>query len=69
VRTLNEEFEINVSLCKLKIIFEVLRERKLLDLEYRSGGSSVFVTMLPSAGKINIDESPLLGIIRAAIGK
>ncbi len=69
VRTLGEEFDIDVSLCKLKIILEVLREQKLLELEYRSGGSSAFVNMLPSSGKINIDESPLLGIIRSAVGK
>ena len=69
VRTLSEEFDIEVSLCKLKIVLEVLREQKLLELEYRSGGSTVYVNMLPSSGKINIDESPLLGIIRATVGK
>ncbi len=65
VRILSEEFDIHVTLCKFKIILEVLREQKLVDLTYRSGGNSVFVKLLPSAGKINIDESPLLRKIRA----
>ena len=66
VRVLTEEFDIQVSLCKFKIILEVLKEQKLIDLSYRSGGNSVFVKTLPSMGKINIDESPLLRTIRAA---
>ena len=66
VRVLTEEFDIQVSLCKFKIILEVLKEQKLIDLSYRSGGNSVFVKTLPSMGKINIDESPLLRTISAA---
>ncbi len=66
VRILGEEFDIHVTLCKFKIILEVLNERKLIELSYRPDGNSVFVKMLPSLGKINIDESPLLRTIRAA---
>ena len=65
-RVLSEEFDIHVTLCKFKIILEVLKEQKLVDLTYRADGNSVFVKLLPSAGKINIDESPLLRTIRAA---
>ena len=65
VRELTEDFEIDVTLCKFKIILEVLSEQGLVSLNYRDGGNSVFVKMLPSNGKINIDESPLLCAVRA----
>ncbi len=65
VRTLEKEFEISVSLCKFRIILEVLNEQKLISLEYREGGNSVFIKMMPSNGKINIDESPLLRTVRS----
>ncbi len=64
-RCLEKEFEISVSLCKLKIILEVLKEQGLISLSYREGENSVFLEMLPSSGKINIDESPLLRAIRS----
>ncbi len=67
VRILENEFEISVSLCKLKIILEVLAEQKLISLTYRLGGNNVFVTILPSTGKINIDESPLLCTVRSGV--
>jgi len=66
VRTLCEEFEISVTLCKYKIILEVLQERKLIQLSYNSAESSVLITTVPSAGKTNIDDSPLLRAIRSA---
>ena len=68
VRVLNQEFEISVSLCKFKIILEVLAEQKLIALSYSSGGNSVFIKTIPSSGKINIDESPLLRKIRSSKG-
>ncbi len=64
-RCLEKEFEISVSLCKLKIILEVLKEQGLISLSYREGENSIFLEMLPSSGKINIDESPLLRAIRS----
>jgi len=64
VKDLRKEFELDVSLCKFRIILEVLREQGLVEIDYSSGGNSVFVKMLPSTGKINIDESPLLRSIR-----
>lgn len=68
VRILQQDFEIAVSLCKFKIILEVLNEQKLVELSYGDDENSVFIKMLPSAGKINIDESPLLRVIRSAKG-
>ncbi len=65
VRTLEKEFEISVSLCKFRIILEVLNEQGLISLESREGGNSVFIKMMPSNGKINIDESPLLRTVRS----
>lgn len=65
-RTLNEEYEMNVSLVKLKVILEVLCEQKLITLTYRAGGVSAFIKLNPAAGKINIDESPLLRSVRNA---
>ncbi len=68
VKDLRKEFELDVSLCKFKIILEVLKEQKLIELKYSSNKNSVFVKMLPSSGKINIDESPLLRSIRGVCG-
>lgn len=65
VRTLAEEFDISVTLCKFKIILEVLNEQKLITLNCREGGNTVFLKMMPSNGKINIDESPLLRAVRS----
>ncbi|MBR2900625.1 MAG: hypothetical protein IKC39_00095, partial [Clostridia bacterium] len=65
VRVLENEFEISVTLCKMKIILEVLAERKLISLTYRSGRNNVFIKTIPTAGKINIDESPLFRAIRS----
>ncbi len=65
VRTLETDFEIAVTLCKFKIILEVLAEQKLISLDYRADGNSLCLKMLPSSGKINIDDSPILRAIRA----
>jgi single-stranded-DNA-specific exonuclease len=64
-RTLERDFGITVTLCKLRIILEVLCEQKLISLTYREGGNTAFLQMMPSSGKINIDESPLLRAIRS----
>lgn len=65
VRELEQDFDISVTLCKFKIILEVLNEQGLVSLTYRDGGNNVFLKMLPSNGKINIDESPLLCAVRS----
>ncbi len=65
VRILERDFDISVTPCKFRIILEVLREQNLLSLTYREGGNTAFLKMIPSSGKINIDESPLLRAIRA----
>ena len=66
MRVLESDFEIPVTLCKFKIILEVLAEQGLVELTYQAGGNSVFLRMLPAAGKINIDKSPMLCKIRNA---
>lgn len=65
VRILAKEFDISVSLCKFRIILEVLSEQGLISLKYLDGGNRVFVKTMPSNGKINIDESPLLRTVRS----
>ena len=69
VRILENEFEIPVTLCKLKIILEVLKEQNLLSAEYNGDRNTVFLKMIPSSGKINIDDSPLLSKIRESARK
>ncbi len=64
-RTLERDFDISVTVCKLRIILEVLKEQKLISLDQRGGGNTFYIKMLPSSGKINIDESPLLRSIRS----
>ena len=63
-RSLERDYDIPLSLCKLIIILKVLCEQKLISLNWR-GENSVFLEMTPSPGKINIDESPLLRSIRS----
>ncbi|MBO5869218.1 MAG: single-stranded-DNA-specific exonuclease RecJ [Clostridia bacterium] len=65
VKTLRHDFDIDVTLCKFRVILEVLNEQKLISLTYREGGNTAFLKMMPSSGKINIDESPLLCAIRS----
>ncbi len=67
-KNISKEFELEVSVCKFRVILEVLSEQKLIDVSYNEIESSVFVKMLPSVGKINIDESPLLRAIREICG-
>ena len=67
-RTLEYDYDIPVSLTKLKIILEVLNEQKLISLKYRDK-NAVVIAITPSAGKTNIDESPLLRTIRGGITK
>lgn len=65
-RTLNREFSLSITLCKLRVILEVLAEQGLISLEYREYRSKAFIKLLPSSnGKINIDESPLLRRVRS----
>ena len=64
-RALYKEFDVSISVCKLRIILEVLSEQGLISLEYRDGENSADIKMLPTSGKINIDDSPLLRAIRS----
>ncbi len=68
VRVLDKEFDVSVNLCKYRIILEVLNERGLIQITREDGDNSFFVKLVPSAGKINIDDSPLLRRIRGAKG-
>ncbi|MBR0232338.1 MAG: single-stranded-DNA-specific exonuclease RecJ [Clostridia bacterium] len=62
---LREENGADFSLCKLRIALEVLAEQGLIECDgYES--NSVYIKLLPAAGKINIDESELLARIRAS---
>lgn len=65
VESLREENGADMTLCKLRISLEVLAEQGLLEC---SGfeSNSVYVKLLPAAGKINIDESGLLARVRAS---
>ncbi len=67
VRAYEDEFETKLSLLKLRIVIEVLAEQSLITLIPRAGENCVFIKMNPSTGKINIDDSPLLRTVRAAV--
>lgn len=68
-RTLRDDFEIDVSACKLKVILEVLNEQKLLSIDSRISDDLVCISLSTVAGKTNIDESPLLKKVRSAAEK
>ncbi|MBR4799773.1 MAG: hypothetical protein IK047_05885, partial [Clostridia bacterium] len=63
---LREENGGDVTLCKLRIALEVLSEQGLIECD-GFGGNSVYIKLLPAAGKINIDESELLARIRGSV--
>lgn len=48
------------SLCALRLIFDVLNECKLAECSICADGSAVEIKLLPFAGKVNLDCSPLL---------
>ncbi len=49
-----------ISLCALRIIFDVLEECKLAECCFVSGSDLVELKLLPFTGKVNLDKSPLL---------
>lgn len=59
-RQLKEVENTDVSLCALRIILDVFVESKLAVCSYKNGGTAVEIELLPFAGKINLDASPLL---------
>lgn len=65
-RSISAEFEIGMTVCKLLIALKVLEEQKLVSFRSSSSKNSVEVAMLPTAGKINIDQSELLCRIRSS---
>lgn len=60
---IREEYNEDISLCKLRIILEVLNEQKLTENKDK-GGISAYIKLLPAVGKINIDDSRLLTLLR-----
>lgn len=53
-------YGLEISLCALHIMFDVLAECGLASCEYTSDGAVVSVKLLPFEGKVNLDRSPLL---------
>ena len=58
-RIFKSEYGVAVSLCKLRLILEVLAERGLITLE-KHGENAITLGMIPSPGKTNIDDSPIM---------
>lgn len=52
--------DIDISLCALRVMFDVLVECGLAECEVSVGGDVVNVKLLPFVGKVNLDRSPLL---------
>lgn len=59
-----EQEDIHVSYCQFKVILDVLREEGLIGCTYRDGGKVAEVSILPVGKKVNLDQSPLLQMIR-----
>lgn len=53
-------YGMDISLCALHIMFDVLAECGLASCSYSSDGAVVSVKLLPFEGKVNLDRSPLL---------
>ena len=50
----------DISLCALRIIFDVLVECQLAECSFLAGGDLLEIKLLPFTGKVNLDKSPLL---------
>ena len=59
-----DDSNVEISLCALRIMFDVLVECGLAACEFSGGGAVVTVKLLPFSGKVNLDRSPLLLRIR-----
>lgn len=55
-----DDSNVEISLCALRIMFDVLVECGLAACEFSGGGAVVTVKLLPFSGKVNLDRSPLL---------
>ncbi len=65
-RNIAYEFETQMTVCKLLIALKVLDEQKLIKLDVNGNKNSIELALLPTAGKINIDQSELLCRIRSS---
>ncbi len=54
------EADCTLSICAMRIIFDVLTEFKLAELDYNDNKSIVEIRLLPFNGKVNLDHSKLL---------
>ncbi len=68
INTLRDEYLTPVTVCQLLIVLDVLFEQGLIDYK-NYNGISVFIKMLPTSAKINIDESELLKRLRREAGE
>lgn len=58
-RAFANEYGVEISLCKLKLILAVLAERRLITLEF-FGENGMTLGLIPAPGKTNIDDSPIM---------
>ncbi len=59
-----EQEGISVSYCKFKVILDVLKDEGLIGCVYSDGGKVAEVRILPVGKKVNLDQSPILAMIR-----
>lgn len=59
-----EQEEITTSYCKVKIVLDVLKDEGLIDCTYSNDGKVAEVRILPVGKKVNLDQSPILRMIR-----
>lgn len=59
-----DDVNVDISLCALRVMFDVLVECGLAHCEFSAAGDVVAVKLLPFAGKVNLDRSPLLLMIK-----
>ena len=59
-----EQEDISVSYCSFKIVLDVLKDEGLIGCTYLDDGKVAEVSILPVGKKVNLDQSPLLAMIR-----
>lgn len=59
-----EQEDIHVTYCKVKIVFDVLKDEGLIDCKYSNEGKVAEISILPVGKKVNLDQSPLLRRVR-----
>lgn len=59
-----EQEDVHVSYCCFKIILDVLANEGLISRTYSDGGKIAEISILPVGKKVNLDQSPILQMIR-----